>query len=65
MTIEEAARRVGLTPVAVRRMLERADARDMGKGVRIKCVSGITGRKIGRRWRVYLDSIWTDPTQKA
>ena len=57
MDAEAAAEILGLSVVTLRRTLER-NARAEADGATIARVDGITGRKLGRLWRVQLDSRW-------
>jgi hypothetical protein len=60
MTIEQAASFLNLPPVTLRRSLER-NARKTPEGGTMAQSDGITARKIGRLWRVWLDACWTRP----
>ncbi|MCK6590450.1 MAG: hypothetical protein L6Q76_23040 [Polyangiaceae bacterium] len=57
MNAEAAAELLGLSVVTLRRTLER-NARAEPDGATIARVDGITGRKLGRLWRVQLDARW-------
>ena len=57
MDAEAAAEILGLSVVTLRRTLER-NARAEADGVTIARVDGITGCKVGRLWRVQLDTRW-------
>jgi hypothetical protein len=61
-TVEQAAEFLGLTPVMLRRTFER-NARVAPDGGTVAQVDGLTARKIGRRWRVWLAPGWLSPTQ--
>lgn len=57
MDADAAADILGLSVVTLRRALER-NARVETDGATIARVDGITGRKLGRLWRVLLDAKW-------
>jgi hypothetical protein len=57
MDAEAAADILGLSVVTLRRALERT-ARVEADGTTLARVDGITGRKLGRLWRVQLDAKW-------
>jgi len=57
MDAEAAAEILGLSVVTLRRALER-NARAEADGATVARVDGITGRKLGRLWRVQLDARW-------
>ena len=61
MTVEQAAEFLGLPVVTLRRTLER-NARATAEGGTIAHADGITARKLGRLWRVWLDPGWLAPT---
>lgn len=61
MTVEQAAAHLSLPVVTLRRTLER-NARPTEDGGTIACTDGITARKLGRLWRVWLDPGWRTPT---
>jgi hypothetical protein len=61
MTVEQAAALLSLPVVTLRRKLER-NARPTANGGTAACVDGITARKLGRLWRVWLDPGWLTPT---
>jgi len=61
MTVEHAAAFLSLTPVALRRALER-NARPAPEGGTISRTDGISARKLGRLWRVWLDPGWLAPS---
>ena len=60
MTVEQAAAFLRVPVVTLRRSLER-NARKEGEGSVTARVDGITARKLGRLWRVWLDSGWLQP----
>ena len=60
MTVDQAAAFLQLPCVTLRRSLER-NARTLPEGGIASHVDGISARKIGRLWRVWLDSGWTNP----
>ncbi len=60
MTIETAASFLGMTVTTLRRTIER-HARPTPEGGTVARADGITARKIGRLWRVWLDPEWTNP----
>jgi hypothetical protein len=60
MTVERAAEFLGLPVVTLRRSFER-NARVNAEGGTVARVDGITARKIGRLWRVWLDAGWLSP----
>jgi hypothetical protein len=64
MTVEQAATLLSLPVVTLRRMLER-NARAGADGGTIARTDGITARKIGRLWRVWLDAGWLAPTSET
>lgn len=55
-----AAEALGMTPGALRKILER-NARPGPDGVTEAQVSGVQARKLGRLWRVRLSAAWSDP----
>jgi hypothetical protein len=61
ITIEQAAAFLSLPPVTLRRAFER-NARTTPEGARIARVDGMTARKLGRLWRVWLDPGWVAPS---
>jgi hypothetical protein len=61
-TVERAAEFLGLSTVTLRRTIERR-ARAMPDGSTVAQVDGITARKIGRLWRVWLAPGWLNPAQ--
>jgi hypothetical protein len=58
--VDEAAGFLSVSAVTPRRSLER-NARRHGDGSVSVHVDGITARKLGRLWRVWLDAAWLDP----
>ena len=60
MTVEAAAAFLSLTPVGLRRSLDR-NAQRTDDGATIAQLDGVTARKLGRQWRVWLDARWTQP----
>jgi hypothetical protein len=60
MTVEQAAVLLNLPVVTLRRSLERK-ARPTPDGGTISQMDGITARKLGRLWRVWLDPGWLAP----
>jgi len=58
--VEEAAGFLSVPAVTLRRSLERNARRD-GDGAVSAQVDGITARKLGRLWRVWLNADWLDP----
>ena len=60
MTVDQASVFLQLPCVTLRRTLER-NARKLPEGGIASHVDGISARKIGRLWRVWLDSGWTNP----
>jgi hypothetical protein len=60
MTVEQAAAFLSLPTVTLRRSFER-NARSTPDGGTVAHVNGITARKIGRLWRVWLDAGWRTP----
>jgi hypothetical protein len=54
-----AAEILGLTPDALRKVVERNARRDEN-GVTAQ-FNGIQARKLGRHWRVYLSDAWREP----
>ena len=60
MTVDQAAAFLQLPCVTLRRSLER-NARTLPEGGIASYVDGISARKIGRLWRVWLDSGWINP----
>jgi hypothetical protein len=64
MTVEAAASFLGMPVVTLRRTIER-NAQSTPEGGTVSRVDGITARKIGRLWRVWLDADWTNPSEAA
>lgn len=61
MTVDQAAAFLQLPCVTLRRALER-NARKLPEGGITSHHDGISARKIGRLWRVWLDAAWRNPT---
>ncbi len=61
MTVERAAAFLSLPVVTLRRALER-NARTTPEGATVAHIDGVTARKLGRLWRVWLDRGWLAPT---
>jgi hypothetical protein len=61
MTVEQAAAFLSLPAVTLRRSLER-HARATPDGGTVAHTDGITARKIGRLWRVWLHPGWRTPS---
>ena len=61
-TVEQAAEFLGLTTISLRRTFER-NARAAPDGGIVAQVDGLTARKIGRLWRVWLGPGWLSPAQ--
>jgi hypothetical protein len=61
--VEEAAAFLGVPAVTLRRSLERT-ARRSNDGAVTAQVDGITARKLGRLWRLWLDAGWINPPIK-
>lgn len=60
ISVEAAAEFLGMSVVTLRRTIERKAQSTAGGGT-VSRLDGITARKIGRLWRVWLDADWTDP----
>jgi hypothetical protein len=60
MRVEDAAAILGLEIVTLRRAIERNARRDREGRVRSD-FDGVSARKIGRHWRVFLDDCWRAP----
>jgi hypothetical protein len=60
MTVDQAAAFLSLPAVTLRRTLER-NARPAPEGGTVAQADGITARKLGRLWRVWLDAGWLCP----
>ena len=60
ITIAEAASFLCIEVVTLRRSLER-NMRKNADGALFAHVDGITARKLGRQWRVWLDASWLNP----
>lgn len=61
--VEEAAAFLSVPAVTLRRSLER-NARKGEDGAISAQVDGISARKLGRLWRVWLDAGWVNPQSK-
>lgn len=61
VSTEVAAAFLGLTPLALRRTLERSAARAPDGGVEAN-VDGVRARKFGRLWRVQFTGAWLSPS---
>jgi hypothetical protein len=61
--MEEAASFLGIPTITLRRSIER-NARKHPEGGTTAQVDGITARKLGRLWRVWLDAGWMNPSLK-
>ena len=61
---DEAAAILGVRELTLRRSLER-NARRLPDGSIAAKVDGVSARKFGRRWRVVLDALWLEPTQRT
>jgi hypothetical protein len=59
-SLQAAADVLGMTPGALRKILER-HARRGPDGVTEAQVNGVRARKLGRLWRVRLSAAWIDP----
>lgn len=60
MGTERAAAFLGMPAVTLRRQLERS-ARRGEDGAIVARLDGITARKLGRSWRVWLGAGWVSP----
>jgi hypothetical protein len=60
ISLQSAADVLGMTPGALRKILER-NAHRAHDGVTEADFNGVRARKLGRLWRVTLSSSWTDP----
>ena len=58
MSVDAAATILSVSPVMLRRLLERS-ARRNASGLIEAAVDGIVARKVGRLWRVRLDEGWS------
>jgi hypothetical protein len=63
-SLSVAAEVLGMTPGALRKILER-NARPGPDGVTEAQVNGVQARKLGRLWRVRLSAVWSDPELAA
>jgi hypothetical protein len=61
LTVDQAAAILNTPVVTLRRTLERNSRRGPNAGT-IARVDGITARKLGRHWRVWLDPEWLSPS---
>jgi len=59
MPVIEAANHLGVTEVTLRRLLER-NAKKAPDGAVQARVDGLTARKVGRLWRVWLGPSWAN-----
>lgn len=57
MSIEDAARHLGVNDVTLRRKFQRA-ARVVADGATQARVDGLTARKLGSHWKVWLSPTW-------
>jgi hypothetical protein len=64
MDSDEAAAIIGVSPVQLRRTIERHAHRLPSGGI-VATTDGVRARKFGRRWRVALDPLWHDPLARA
>ncbi len=64
ITVRAAAAFLGVPVVSLRRTIQR-QARPTPDGGTVSRLDGITARKLGRLWRIWLDANWTDPTDGA
>ncbi len=60
ISVDEASRVLGVTPLNLRRKLEARARRGSG-GIVEAVLEGVVGRKWGRLWRVALDQGWLEP----
>jgi hypothetical protein len=60
ITLAEAAAFLCIDVVTLRRSLER-NTRKNADGATLAHVDGVTARKLGRHWRVWLDAAWLNP----
>ena len=61
MTMDQAAALLSFQVVTLRRLFER-HARPTPDGGTVARVDGMTARKVGRLWRVWLDPGWLTPS---
>jgi hypothetical protein len=60
----EAAAILGVRELTLRRSLER-NARRLTDGSIVAKIDGVVARRFGRRWRVMLDALWLEPTERT
>lgn len=60
MSVEDAAGILGIPVVTLRRTIERNARKGKDGSVEAR-VQGVTARKFGRLWRVFLDAMWMKP----
>jgi hypothetical protein len=60
MRVKDAATFLAVTEVALRRSLDK-NARRTADGATVSHLDGVTARKLGRQWRVWLDASWKQP----
>jgi len=60
LSVDQAAAILGVPALALRRALQRS-ARRCPDGSTHAHIDGVHARRFGRRWRVWLDSAWTEP----
>lgn len=67
MALRDAASRIGVPEVTLRRRCERAsrEAQATAGGGRVIEFDGLRARKFGRRWQVFLDGAWLEPAGSA
>ena len=58
--LDQAASFLGIPVVTLRRSLER-NARKGADGTTRASIDGISARKLGRLWRIWLDAAWLNP----
>ena len=61
MSVEGAAAILGIPVITLRRTIERNARKGKDGSVEAR-VQGVTARKFGRLWRVFLDATWTKPS---
>ncbi|MFT3764760.1 MAG: hypothetical protein QM820_04480 [Minicystis sp.] len=64
ITVEAAADFLGMPVVTLRRSFE-PKTQSTPEGGTVSRLNGITARRIGRLWRVWLHDDWTDPAAGA